>query len=339
MERLIVNTSDYWNGAQGSGWCTLDSSVHLAVMTVYINGKGGRCAVVPAPPANDLFFPHFHCDALWWTGVVVTNPNHQAVTAVLTAFDDVGTVLGTSSVLIQPKAKVSGRVDTLLGLTATKGWFTVSSQGLPIQGMAVYADRRASSPVNCAVSAVVPSDSFAFSLFRNDPNWWTGMALANPNDVSEEILLTATNSAGVSIDTVRVALPAKGRLLTTVSQLFSLGGAAEGWISVDASSRPVAGVQVIRAFAAARDGSAYAPEGLAMVEGQDASSSLIFCQSEQWPSDLWTELALTNPVLAGNSLGFQVVENPGTPSHLASRNLSPNQSWVEYVLDLLRRPN
>src|SRR4051794_17716501 len=81
----------------------------------------------------------------------------------------------------------------------------------------------------------------------------TGIALVNPTLTAAAITFRLRNAQGSLIGSAPGAIPAKGQLAVTMSQLFS-GNTSSGWLSVDTDVDPVTGFWMSGDFVNSTDG-------------------------------------------------------------------------------------
>jgi hypothetical protein len=281
---------------EGTGWMAIESTLDVFAFDLYGDVISGGIAALPSSTAaTQLVLPHFHVSDRWWTGVSIVNPNPLPVSVKLTGFTETGIEIAQVSQAIPARGKIVGYVQDLLKFTGDQtGWLLIESTGGDAAGLLIFGDKIAVPNAIAALSATQASTGFLFSDFRNDPQWWTGITVVNPDPVlSSQVKLLAYSSAGGTPNRRSFTILPRQKLSGLVSEIFSLH-AAEGWIDVS-SDGPVVGLELLNGNA---------PEemawGLAGVEPQMAASEIAFAHYAYGPR-WWTRLAFLNP----NSLSTQ----------------------------------
>jgi hypothetical protein len=158
-----------------------------------------------------------------------------------------------------------------------------------VAGIVVYGDQEADPDEIAALSAVSPARDLYFAGAYNDANWWTGIALVNPDpSVSANVSLTYWTPEGTPVDVVSQSVGPLAKIVGFTDGLFDLGSVAQGWVEAR-STLPIVGVEVIHA-----DDSTAEAWGLAGIEAQPTGNNLFMPQhvaSSVW----WTLFALANP--------------------------------------------
>jgi len=190
-------------------------------------------------PARVFYFPHFHQDSSWRTYISLINPS-STNTAIVTleAYSNTGSLLGKSTLNIDPGRKVGGFINQLIsGITGT-GWIKVSSN-IPIVGLLNFDDYRYRMGSMIGVSS---STEIIFSDYEHIGNWRTYLYIINPNQYSVKVRIVAYGDLG-NVQAERIY---------TISPLSKLGGfipsllgiSGSGWIYITSDAPITAGMNI-----------------------------------------------------------------------------------------------
>jgi hypothetical protein len=228
-------------GVSGTGWIRVVSDQPVVGLEIFGNIHTGQITGVPAStyPSTILYVPHFDTTAAWWTGVALANPNGASATVTLTAYNQSGIQIGTSTITLPANGQKAFQVNSQLGVSGTVGWIRVESDQ-PLVGLEILGSVT-SGGVAGLVAPNYVRHNLAFSHFDTTADWWTGIALVNPNGTSATVTLNAYNQSGAGIGNSTIILPANGQNFFQVKD--QLGVSGTGWINVS-SDQPLAGLEL-----------------------------------------------------------------------------------------------
>jgi len=287
----MVSDPTFLNLQTSQGWIEVESNTQTVALLVYKNRLAQGMAALPSgKPSSFLVFPHFHCNASWWTGLAVVNPHETATTTRISAVANHGSMVDVALVEVPARGQLLAFVDHLLSLGTTEsGWLLVEGDPLPVAGLVVYGNRLTTPSRIAAVSNATAATQSYISDFRSGSGWWTGISLVNPSPTLHAIVdLEAWSSTGSLLDQRTLWLSPLEKQSGLASGLFSLGFSQSGWVGIS-SNIPVAALQTL---------SAGPPEptvsGLAGMIAQVKGSVLHYPHYDVG-SVWWTLFALLNP--------------------------------------------
>lgn len=287
----LVSDPTVFGSLTGTGWMDLTSDVDVVAFELYGDKiDGGLAALTGSVPSASFVIPHFHCSSRWWTGISVINPNGSSVEVMLTAYSNQGAILDAYSNVIQKKGSLVGFVDDFMdGAANQTGWIRVEATGGFVSGLVVFGDRAAVPNQIAALSPVAPAQKVILADFRNDTEWWTGLAVVNPDETQNAVVtLNAYAQSGELLDSLAINVTKRCKLLGMVGSLFDLGSAASGWIEAE-SSQSIVGLELIQS-----DDDSETAWGLGGIASQSSGADVFYghyAVDSRW----WTLLALTNP--------------------------------------------
>ena len=210
-----------------------------------------------APQGGTLVQPHVEWNGVFTTRIVVLNTAASAGSVRFRLRNPSGAPAASETTLtVAANGSASTTVESLFaiapGAPAGAGWLEAEPTG------GIIVEALASDPARGAVAATPlhPADSVSWSLpfFVEDSNYYTGLALANPNDSDATVEITAYDRSGGVLGRTTSTLGARQRQTRLVSQwIAGLAAAATGHLVLTASS-PVS----ILAYFGTDDGAALA---------------------------------------------------------------------------------
>jgi len=305
------------------GWARVESDQPLAGLEIYGNSNKGGIAAVPmlTEATTRAVLPHFHCDALWYTGLAMVNPDRSNPAQVqLTAYSNAGTLLGQATVPMVPGEKKSFSVDQLPGFTG-KGWILLESNR-PVMAQEVYGNR-----VKGGLAAVeaCPLGQFLYlPHFRTNKDWWTGIAIANPGNEDVFVVLDAYAENGSALGHKEIFVPAKGKTAGTIEDFFGLADSA-GWVEIGAFS-PVAALYVF-------GNRNKTPAQFAALSAAQVAQELyapVFLDSARW----WTSFAIANPTHFPVNTVLSAYNQAGQLVNQANRVIPPRGRMAAMLKDI-----
>ncbi|MFZ7111152.1 MAG: S8 family serine peptidase [Desulfatiglandales bacterium] len=189
---------------------------------------------------TELLFPHVADVGEWWTGVVLTNTTDQPADINIFAYDDDGRLLAFRSETLRARGLLAGTAEQVSGAAIRTGSLKITSTR-PLAGIAMYGN---GDDIGTACAVDQPDKGLYLPCESGgDDLKWTGLALLNPNEESTAVTLALIGDEGGTLAEREVMVPANGKLLGKLSDLFS--SPVEGAAAVTAQSRlPVAGLVV-----------------------------------------------------------------------------------------------
>jgi Tol biopolymer transport system component len=185
-----------------------------------------------------LYFPHVASDDRWWTGICAYNPGEASTSLDITAYDEEGTVLGTTGETIAPHEKYIGPFSEL-ELDQDSAWFEIQASR-PITGFELFASRNGKQLAG--YTAVQIRDTRGvFPKLEDDG--WTGIAFVNTASKSAVVTLTAYNDAGERIAEEPISLWPKRKKVDHPEAIFHEDISEATYLSYQAD-RPVVGFQL-----------------------------------------------------------------------------------------------
>ena len=227
-------------GVTGTGWIGVMSDRPIVGLEIFGNNQSGQITGVQAStlPDVDLYLAHFDTTALWWTGIALVNLGDVQATVTITAYNQAGNVIGTTTITIPALGQKVSMVKDLLGVSST-GWISVHSDQL-IVGLEILSTTTSGGLAGLTAPRTL-QHSLSFSHFDTTAQWWTMAALANPSAVAATVTITAYNQQGVQIGTSTITLPPNGQQFFQVKD--RLGVTGTGWINVT-SDQPIVGLEI-----------------------------------------------------------------------------------------------
>jgi len=249
-------------------------------------GSSGYDIYAQRVASGDTYFSHFDSTAgSWWTGVALANPNSSSASVTLTAYNQSGTQIGNSNITLPAYGQRAFQVSdpTLLNVSGT-GWIEIVPDrrliGLEIFGNITSGGLAGLNPYR------LPSNILVFSHFDSTADWWTGIALANPNSSSASVTLTAFNQSGTQLGSSNITIPANGQKAFQVSDPTILNVSGTGWIYVE-SDQPITGLEI---FGNINTGQITGVPGAIY-----PNTTLYFPHFDSTAGSWWTGIALANP--------------------------------------------
>jgi len=284
----LVSSPDLFGITNGKGWIFIDSDLPVVALCVYSNSRDGGIGAMTATQASSdpLIMPHFQTNVYWWTGIAVVNLNTTEQMVALTAYDNGGNEVASMAQPVPAMGKVMGTVSNIMGIEEGTGWIKAESSTAMV-GLLVFGNKAKEPKQIAALPAIPLSDSTRSVYFPGvlaSTDWWTGLALANPNPLlSADVTLTLYDKDGTQLGSVGQSVGPLQKVVSMAHTLFGLGN-INGWVEAQ-SDQPLVGVEVLSLLAE--------PGGLAAVEAPRADTRLYlphYASNDTW----WTLIALSN---------------------------------------------
>jgi hypothetical protein len=237
----------------------VSSGVSAGAKTISINiidtqGRPSSTSIpltvtAPADPPTDasarVIFPHIADGGGYRTVLLLTNGNSASTTATVSFFSTTGTPLtvtagGTtaSSFVVQIQAGGSAKITTA-GLPANPvtGWAMVTTEpSVGLNGNAIFQLFNGSTLFcEASVPAVLPATSQEF-FADEDGGFNTGVAWANPGNITATGTLTLRNTSGLSAGTYPISVPPGHQAAAFLWQIFSGAPSGRAEVSLTAGS-------------------------------------------------------------------------------------------------------
>jgi len=119
------------------------------------------------------------------------------------------------------------------------GWIYAESDQ-PIVGLEIFGNV-VSGGLAGLPAFLAKRDGLAFSHFDSSSEWWTGVALANPNSSAANVTLRAYDQSGSQVGSSVITLPANGQRAFQVRDQLNVSGT--GWIYAE-SDQPIVGLEI-----------------------------------------------------------------------------------------------
>ena len=332
FERLPVPSptpTPIWSNV---GWALTASSEPAGGVTLFGNEAQGGMAGIPADtlPSLNPILCHFHSNEQWYTGLVMSNPDPNRWARVyIFAYGAHGDILSATTRNVPPLGKVSEMVTSLLGLTATSGWIELISD-IPICVFDLYGNKVKGGMA--AVSNATVGNSLLYPHFSVSAQWWTGVAIVNPNFSSVSITLSGTLDDGTPLAASYTAtIPPKGKMMGFVENWLPVALGDTGWLQVESQGGSVAGILVF-------GNRTSIPAKIAALPAIEASQTFQFSHFEKGV-DGWTSLAIVNPDFTLSADVTLTAYGSNTlHADMVSRTLSSRTKMSDFVGNLFDLP-
>jgi len=287
-------------------------------------GIAGLPASVEAGQTHAL--AHFASDSIWFTGIVVANPNTLTdANVTVSAFTDAGTLIGTPAPwVVSAQGKKAQTFKSLFpGQTGT-GWIKIESD-IDVLAFNVYGNTVSGG------LAAIPSSQLGESLvlphFVSNAAWWTGVAVVNPGTSLSNVTLKAYQGDGTPIEEDTFGVNPNNKLLAMVDDLLPLTQGKDGWILLETDpGNPVGACLVFGRKNAT-------PSKFAALPAVPTSTTMnlsAFVSDEDW----WTGVAMVNPSESTASVTMTAYAPDGTPICTVYPSLPSLNKTLGFVKDL-----
>jgi hypothetical protein len=322
--QTVFQAKDPPLSVSGTGWIQIVPDKQLVGLEIFGNIASESLAGLGSSrkPSGNFGFSHFDTTADWWTGIALANPHSTQANVTLTAYNQSGNPIGSSAITLPASGQKVFLVKDQLGVSGT-GWIRVESDQ-PIVGLEIFGNIH-TGQITGVQASTYPSAVLYISHFDTTAEWWTGIALANPNESSANVTLTAYNQSGTEIGSSAITLPANGQKVFQVKDPpLSVNGTA-GWIRVE-SDQFIIGLEILGSVSSG---------GLAgLVAPTTVRNNLAFSHFDT-TSAWWTEIALANPNATSASVTLTAYNQSGTPIGSSTITLPANGQKLFQVKDQL----
>ncbi len=309
----------------GTGWIEIVPDKQITGLEIFGNIASGSLAGLSSSriPSNNLGFSHFDTTADWWTGIALANPNSSSASVTLTAYDQSGTEIGSSTITLPAKGQKAFQVKDQLGVSGT-GWIGVETDNpeQPIVGFEIFGNIH-TGQITGVSAATHATTAIYFPHFDTTADWWTGIALVNPNSSQANVTLTAYDQSGTQTGSSTITLPANGQKAFQVKDQLSVSGT--GWIAVE-SDQLIFGLEIFGNIASG---------GLAgLAAFTTLRDNTVFSHFDT-TADWWTGIALANPNSSSASVTLAAYDQSGTQTGSSTITLPANGQKAFQVKDQL----
>lgn len=217
------------NGSQGPPWLRIQSNDlenPVGGFGLFSDVAASRSAAIPLvmAPSNYLILPHLagRSDEGSWSGMVLANPNANAVNAALVGYNSDGVIGGEWSVTLPGHSSMVVSTEFWLD-SASPGndtqWMVVVPSD-PIMGMVLYGNlfdiRFAGVPLTGG-----SSNSLLFPGIRTKGTWNTELQITNQDGVNGTLDVIAFAGNGEMLDMVEVPIGPNENKSLFIKSLFS----------------------------------------------------------------------------------------------------------------------
>jgi hypothetical protein len=308
----------------GTGWIQIIPNKQLVGLEIFGNiASGSLAGLSPSrKPSSNFGFSHFDTTSDWWTGIALANPHNSSAKVTLTAYNQSGTSIGSSTMTLPANGQTVFQVKDQLGASGT-GWIGVESDQ-PIVGLEIFGNI-ATGQITGVPASTYPSATLYVSHFDTTAEWWTGIALANPNSSQATVTLTAYNQSGTEIGSSTITLPAHGQTVFQVKDPPLSVSGTTGWIRMEADQF-IVGLEILGSVTSG---------GLAGLVAPNAGRNNLAFSHFDTTADWWTEIALANPNDSSASITLTAYDQSGTVIGTSTITLPANGQKFFQVKDQL----
>lgn len=220
------------------GWIQAISSTNGLLGTQLSGDVPAKFDGVPAVTAHNYqVIPYVSQEPAVRSALIVTNPNLQTTSVLVSFFDGAGTVVR------EVPFDLAAREQRTLLTSGASAQITASGGGVTV----VAAQE--SSQALVLIAGQTPDSSQPYGrvipIFRSGNGWSSIVVLANPLPTVAEADVSFVTPEGIRLYTKRVAIAGNGSTILGWSSLAGLfGPAGDGWLLVEGVS-PLAGVGLI----------------------------------------------------------------------------------------------
>jgi len=192
--------------------------------------------------ATTLYYPHVPSDSTWWTGLVTYNPSGSACALTITPYRADGTVLTPITRSLAGKEKLS-LVASGLGLPADTGWVEINATtaitGFALIGTADW------NQVGGFYGIGAKKKEGVFAKVEENGGW-SYFTLANSEDSTASVTLTAYDDSGTQVASTTFTLNAHGKTENTAQGFFPNQSISMATYLAYSSDKDLVGLQLNR---------------------------------------------------------------------------------------------
>jgi cephalosporin-C deacetylase-like acetyl esterase len=198
----------------------------------------------PIPAGAHLVLPHIEWNGIYTTWLLVTNPSGQSRRLNPEAQSPDGLPVQASPVTqyLGPLMSIYLTVEAAAGIgpgqAASAGWLNLDSPDGPLIVTALAMEPKRGSLAATAVDAPA-GVAWSMPFYVESAGYWTGLAIANPNESAAQVTITAFGKTGNRLATADLTLEARFSRTQLIYQwLTALPAGSTGHIAI-VSSAPV----------------------------------------------------------------------------------------------------
>jgi len=178
--------------------------------------REGKCrAAIPAVHEvnkGDLYIPHIESTNKWWTGIGLVN-----TTASTKSLDIDFNTGQTAQIMLNAGEQKNFLIrDLFSGDYQERIESAVITGAQGVIGLELFGRDKQLSGVALKNET---ARTLHFPHLANDHNWWTGIAVYNPNNTRADLSIKPCNASGKILSIQNVSLPPKEKYIGTVSEL------------------------------------------------------------------------------------------------------------------------
>jgi len=165
---------------------------------------------------NVIYYPHIACDANWWTGIAVYDPNAANKSFLITPYSKTGTAYAPITVTMAAGQKKLSKSAAALGLLEGTEWLRVEATG-GITGFELFGSTDGNQLGGYTGVGIRATHGIMAKLDRRG---WSGIALVNSEASPADVTLKARDNNGKLIATKELRINAFAKILGTPQTIF-----------------------------------------------------------------------------------------------------------------------
>jgi len=213
--------------AEGDMWATFrchadnpfSSTRSMTGFEMFIKQDGdGAATELTADGSERLYIPHIPTETeIFWTGFAFVNPGSEDITATVQFFNDAGEAAGTGQLTVPAGKKVKGLMSDLFPDALADAAWGVLNASDKLVGLELYGTTDGICGFGLDGYATATG---VFPLMLTGTGEWTGIALANPNDVDAPVTIELVDEHGTIVGAHDAVVPANGRFAFVAAEYF-----------------------------------------------------------------------------------------------------------------------
>jgi hypothetical protein len=179
----------------------------------------------------------------WYTRLTIVNTVDSPAGVEVTLRDDGGAVKAQAALQLPGRGKVEADLGDLFALSQpTSGYLVINTRGASgIVGHVTFGDAAAGTFISSLPLQTAPSDHYLLGHIANgllgSVDYYTGLAILNPNAELKYVQVSAFNQAGLPIGSRTVAIPGRSRAVALLNEYIpGLTQIFGGYLKVDNQS-------------------------------------------------------------------------------------------------------
>jgi len=215
--------------------------VGYAVFRQSVSGRADQEAVVPLTPESSQTADFAYDDTSSTTSVALVNPSNQQTAATITLYQSDGILIGSSQLVLSPRAKQAIALRNLPGLSGAagkRGWatFNVATGAISVLGLRFGAQAFTSIPVSHRTGTAGSTAVLGLPQVAFGGGWYTALYFSNTTSsaVSLSVSFLAENGTPLSVPLLESG-SASSRIInlnpgaTAVLEAPNTGDLVQGW--------------------------------------------------------------------------------------------------------------